>query len=115
MVLSAVGAPAAGPDGVRRERIVDVSRLAFGRQAECSGNIENVLGCALTGLGRYEEGEALLLPSHEALRSGPRPAPGHVQEALEHLVALCTGRGKVDKAARWRGELDQAGPPSVKP
>jgi tetratricopeptide (TPR) repeat protein len=58
-------------------------------------------GAALAGLERYEEAEALLSESFAVLRDDPGALPIYVRNATRWMVALYTGLGDPDEAAKY--------------
>ncbi len=59
-------------------------------------------GMSLVELGRYEEGEALLLGAYPHL---PPIPPSEIEETIRYLVKLYDTWGKPEKAAEWRAKL----------
>ena len=76
----------------------------------------HLLGGILSGLGRFSDAEPLLIESYEALRDDAGLPPRDRKEMLERLVRLYEswdaaepGKGYAEKAAQWRGKLDELG------
>ncbi len=66
-------------------------------------------GSVLSKLGRYEEGERLLLEAHGILSDGLGPAHSRTISAIEALADLYDKRGRPEKAREWRGKVPTAG------
>ena len=64
------------------------------------------LGAALSGQGKYEEAEPLLLAGYEELLAKPPPASlaRRTRDALDRIVKLYEAWGKKDEAAKWRAK-----------
>ena len=73
---------------------------------------EAVLGAALTGLGRYQEAEPLLVTSYAALRVRVGDRCHLTLEALDYLVELYEAWDKPEKAAEYRARQASPLPPS---
>ncbi len=65
----------------------------------------SVLGAALTGLGRYDEAEPLLLQSYPDILEDRGPEHRRTREAARRIVALYDAWGKPDLAAEWRARV----------
>jgi hypothetical protein len=70
---------------------------------------KSALGAALSGQGKCEEAEPLLLAAYEELRLEPPPPAfaGRSRETLYRIVKLYEEWGKKDQAAQWRKKLDE--------
>jgi tetratricopeptide (TPR) repeat protein len=71
-------------------------------------NAASLLGGALSGLGRYEEAEPLLIEGYEQMEP-PTDVPTAVTrkaEALARIVALYEAWEKPEEAARWRAKSE---------
>jgi serine/threonine protein kinase/tetratricopeptide (TPR) repeat protein len=74
----------------------------------------SVRGGALTGLGRFAEAEPLLVGACEAIKDRGDVPPADKREALHRIVRLYEswdaaepGKSYAEKAAEWRGKLDE--------
>ncbi len=70
---------------------------------------ESLLGEALLNQKRFAEAEPLLLSGYEGMKQRedkipPQDKP-HLTKALERMVKLYEAWGNMEKAARWRAEL----------
>ena len=62
----------------------------------------SLLGAALAGLGRFEEGEPLVLNSYPIIRDNRKIGHRRTAEALDRIVFLYEQWGKHEKAEQWR-------------
>jgi len=69
------------------------------------GATKSLLGAALTGLGRYDEAEAVLLEARRDLEAMPAPRKPEMKATIARLVQLYDAWGKPDKAAAHRAQL----------
>ena len=74
----------------------------------------SVRGGALAGLGRFAEAEPLLVSAYEGIKDRGGVAPVDKRRALDRIIQLYDswnatelGKGYAEKAAEWRGKLDQ--------
>ncbi len=92
-----------GEDAVaafEKARRLVVSLRGENASATCRVSIE--LGGALTGLGRFDEAETLLLWTQQTLSAKGPAATRDLDRAKAALVKLYTAWKKPDQAARWR-------------
>jgi serine/threonine protein kinase len=75
-------------------------------------NTKSMLGGALLGQKKYAEAEPPLIAGYEGMKQReatiPPQAKDRLPEALERLVQLDVATDKLDRAARWRKELEAA-------
>jgi tetratricopeptide (TPR) repeat protein len=83
-----------------------VRRAAYDDNHALAVYTESLLGECLTGLGRYDEAERLLLHAYPLLRDQPGADPEPTLAAARRLVKLYEAWGKPDEAARWRTHLN---------
>jgi tetratricopeptide (TPR) repeat protein len=103
-------------DAVRLlEEAVGILEKAPPTQRYWAADAEDWLGVALGQLGKHQEAEKRLLASHDKMQADPRVTPFERARCVEHLVGLYEAWGQPAKAARWRKELEAAGPPAGKP
>jgi tetratricopeptide (TPR) repeat protein/tRNA A-37 threonylcarbamoyl transferase component Bud32 len=76
---------------------------------------QSLLGAALTGQGRYDDAEPLLVRSYQGISKLERARKDfdpetlqHLLDVLERLVQLYDARGRPREAAGWRTELKKA-------
>ncbi len=67
---------------------------------------ESVLGSALTVLGRYDEAEALLLPSYDKIRAARGPRSREVRSALKRNIRLYEAADRPEFAELLSATLD---------
>lgn len=72
---------------------------------------ENELGQFLAGQKRFDEAQALMVPSYESLKNSQAPNSPRVRTALERLVALYESWGKPDEAGKYQTILGSMMPP----
>jgi serine/threonine-protein kinase len=68
---------------------------------------ENELGQFLAGQKRFDEAQALMLPSYESLKNSQAPNSPRVRTAIERLVALYESWGRSDEAGKYKALLGQ--------
>ncbi len=70
----------------------------------------SILGETLMDQKKYADAEPLLLSGYEGMKPREKAIPSqdkpHLTKALERLVTLYEAWGKVDKAMKWRKELE---------
>ena len=109
-LLAAKGEPAACEGEARPA--VETLRQALPAGHWRIADAESVLGGCLTGLGRFDEAEPLLVGGYEAVRK-VQPDSSYTRDARARLVALYLAWGKPEQAARWRAEGEAAAAPPV--
>ena len=77
-------------------------------------NAVSMHGGALTGLGRFDEAEPLVLEGYAKI-TPPEIREARRTQALERVVTLYEKWGKKDKAAKWRAKLKAAQAKTTKP
>lgn len=95
-----------------REASAEAEGLARGALASLQGmegavewevaHAESVLGGCLSGLGRHDEAEAILLQAYATLDRLRGAAAPPTQEGLKRLVAHYEARGRAQQAAAYR-------------
>jgi tetratricopeptide (TPR) repeat protein len=80
-----------------------------------TGNAMSVLGEALTGQGKFEEAEPLLVEGYERIRARAWQVPYTVhdvrrEESIQRLIDLYHAWGKPEQAGRWRSTLAELRP-----
>jgi tetratricopeptide (TPR) repeat protein len=68
---------------------------------------ENELGQFLAGQKRFDEAQALMLPSYESLKNSQAPDSPRVRTALERLVSLYENWGRSGEASKYKALLGQ--------
>ena len=74
-------------------------------------NTHSVLGGALTGRGKFDEAEPLLLDGYAGMKDHADAPADRKRQARKRIVALYESWGKPAQAAKWRAKL----PPSSQP
>jgi len=77
--------------------------------------VVNLLGAAVAGVGRGEEGERLMRDGYEAMVRDialvPAPWKRYLTAAGEHILRFYEATGQADKAAAWRDKLTEGSRP----
>jgi hypothetical protein len=72
----------------------------------------SVLGASLSGQGRFDEAEPLLLDAYSQMRDNAETIPedyraDRIREALERIVKLYESWGNLDEARKYRAALSE--------
>lgn len=67
---------------------------------------DSILAACLTGRGRFDEAEELLLASYPIVRDETGEASSYTQEIVARLVSLYEAWGRSDQASRYRALLE---------
>lgn len=82
--------------------LLDVAQGALPENHWRISDVESALGVAVTGQGRFEEAERLVVDSYVFMKDDPRVPAEQVRAALERVVQMYTAWQKPDEAARYR-------------
>ena len=87
---------------------VEIARESLPEGHWLRAGCQSAYGEILTRLGRYKEGEALLVKAYEAFKEALRESHVETREALQRLIGLYVRWGKPEKAAAYRGLLEES-------
>jgi serine/threonine protein kinase/tetratricopeptide (TPR) repeat protein len=101
-LLAQTGRAAMG-EGLLREGVA-ICRQAWPADHWVPAEAKSRLGGCLTALAKYEDGEKLLLGSHETLEKAAGTPPQRRVEAQDRIIKLYEAWNKAGQAAQWRAK-----------
>ncbi|WP_428938152.1 protein kinase domain-containing protein [Fontivita pretiosa] len=103
--------PEAAPDNAAASEAIELAGRAleirtrvFGRDHSLTWNTTSILGGAYTAAGQFQQAEPLLLDAFKGLQGGSVLGKRLRIEAAGRLANLYEKWGKMEQAARWRGQ-----------
>lgn len=85
--------------------ILDISKKALPKNHWRIFVAESAIGESLTGQGRFEDAERLVVNAYLNMKADPRASADEVSASLQRVIALYTAWGKTDEAAKYRAML----------
>jgi tetratricopeptide (TPR) repeat protein len=92
--------------------LLDIRKLAHGETDWRTARVMSLLGASLSGLGKFDEAEPLLLDAYNQMRDNAETIPeyfrnDYIRGALERIVNLYVAWGKPGRANEYRAMISQ--------